>query len=432
MDTTDQDCAYETLDRFMSDPAARTCLLTGAAGTGKTYMLMGFLKRAGLTPGVVKIAAPTNKAVAVLQSKLDEDYHASCQTIHRHLNSMEQYGPNGEMDLQYSFSYTWNTTRLLVVDESSMLCSALFRFIVDRQPPGLKTLFVGDLSQLPPVDEEDSPAFTYSHPYRYNLHIVKRTQNPDIAFLYSVFRGWQTGTEDLERMLKRSPKHRRLFVDATGFKRAVAETSPDTYILAYSNDQTQAYNRLARRALFPGVTQAWTEGDRGYFTDTCIVESHRYHTNDMFTVDSLLIETHDVRFPRDDIYAEPGVRVKTYLLYNDDGAEMHRVHEHDVELFERYVRIVRMHVAAYASLPTTTQRDASECWKAFHSWRKQCHVPIDYAYAVTVHKSQGSGFRRVLIDARNIEDCTVHDKRLFKKCIYTAVTRATDSILIYW
>ena len=51
---------------------------------------------------------------------------------------------------------------------------------------------------------------------------------------------------------------------------------------------------------------------------------------------------------------------------------------------------------------------------------------VVYAYAITVHKSQGSTFERVFIDVENICRSNIQQKML-----YTAITRASKSIFVY-
>lgn len=51
---------------------------------------------------------------------------------------------------------------------------------------------------------------------------------------------------------------------------------------------------------------------------------------------------------------------------------------------------------------------------------------VVYAYALTVHKSQGSTMKRVFVDVDNI-----YSSNIKQKMLYTAVTRASLSISVY-
>lgn len=443
MDTSDQEYARGMLKRFLDDPDAATALLTGAAGTGKTYLVQGFLKTAHLTPKTTRIAAPTNKAVHVLRGKLDEEYHPVCQTIHRLLHAEEDYDDRGELKMSFSMGIAdWAEVAILIIDESSMLSREVFDFLMANRPPSLKILFIGDLAQLPPVGEASSPAFTHQHKYHYDLHIIKRTNNSNIAFMYSLFRGWQGGDEDLQRLLMRSPQFKKYMADRTSFRKALKEgiKSPDTFILAYSNEQVAFYNKIARGVLFPDVVDEWTEGERGLFTEICVYEGVKFYTNDTFVVDSVLIEDtlieppdftqHAKRFPPGRY--PPAAQVRRYTFYNEEGVEFWKIHESSQETFNVYQRGVRSHLVDYIRSERPEPTLTSKLWKTYHNWRKQHNAPIAYAYASTVHRAQGSTFTGVFIDANNIEQCTYYDKSLMKKCFYTAVTRASTELLIYW
>lgn len=53
----------------------------------------------------------------------------------------------------------------------------------------------------------------------------------------------------------------------------------------------------------------------------------------------------------------------------------------------------------------------------------QEQAPLDLAYAITVHKAQGSGFRRVVVPV-------VRSRVLDRTLVYTAITRATDQVVL--
>ena len=50
---------------------------------------------------------------------------------------------------------------------------------------------------------------------------------------------------------------------------------------------------------------------------------------------------------------------------------------------------------------------------------------LEHAYAITVHKSQGSEFRAVIIPA-----CGIPEKLAYRNLLYTAVTRAKENLIL--
>ena len=53
------------------------------------------------------------------------------------------------------------------------------------------------------------------------------------------------------------------------------------------------------------------------------------------------------------------------------------------------------------------------------NYRKEDIIELDLAYAITIHKSQGSEFKAVIIPV-----LTQHFKMLYRNLIYTGLTRA--------
>ncbi|MCK5749088.1 MAG: AAA family ATPase, partial [Oricola sp.] len=127
----------------------RISILTGGAGTGKTSVLKVFLKQLRQIEGITStlLAAPTGKARVRLQAATER----SSNTIHQILNDVGMLGPNYRiLDKPQKGKVIY---RNVVIDESSMpsveLLAALFRAIDVNAIRRL--IFVGDPYQLPPI-----------------------------------------------------------------------------------------------------------------------------------------------------------------------------------------------------------------------------------------------------------------------------------------
>lgn len=66
-------------------------------------------------------------------------------------------------------------------------------------------------------------------------------------------------------------------------------------------------------------------------------------------------------------------------------------------------------------------------WEFFYNNYIDVLADIDYGYCITVHKSQGSTYKRVYV---NIMDIIRNNTSDTKSCVYTAVTRASDKLII--
>ncbi|WP_231365787.1 MULTISPECIES: ATP-dependent RecD-like DNA helicase [unclassified Thioalkalivibrio] len=116
-------------------------IVTGGPGVGKTTVLSGVIEAIRKTGKsvVVKLAAPTGKAA----NRMTESTGVEAFTIHRLL----EYGENGfarnrknPLDVD-----------VLAVDECSMIPAHLFRSLVEAIPDGARLVLLGDPDQLPSV-----------------------------------------------------------------------------------------------------------------------------------------------------------------------------------------------------------------------------------------------------------------------------------------
>lgn len=125
--------------------AALTCrvtVLTGGPGTGKTTCTRSILRLAEAAGGRVTLASPTGRAAKRLAEATDR----SAKTIHRLL----EFKPAGGLLFQRNEDNPLDTD-LVIVDEASMLDLLLTNHLLKAIPPGAHLLLVGDIDQLPSV-----------------------------------------------------------------------------------------------------------------------------------------------------------------------------------------------------------------------------------------------------------------------------------------
>lgn len=113
--------------------------LTGLPGSGKTWLVCELIKA---TTGTVKVAAPTGKAASVLVAKLGADYEV--QTIHRLLG----WSPGNTPDRS---KYNPIDCDTLFLDESSMIDVEMMDHVLQACRPSTRVLLVGDHHQIAPV-----------------------------------------------------------------------------------------------------------------------------------------------------------------------------------------------------------------------------------------------------------------------------------------
>lgn len=187
--------------------AIKACLhhgvlvLTGGPGTGKTTVIKGILsilKAQGLK---IRLAAPTGRAA----KRLSETTGKKALTIHRLLeaNNLAQ-----DDNLQLGFSKDIDDqldADVIILDEVSMVDIVLMHHFLNAVPDGCRIILVGDTDQLPAVGpgsvlkdiirSQKIPAIRLDEIFRQaqtsmiiqNAHIINAGRLPDLRKQYSDF-----------------------------------------------------------------------------------------------------------------------------------------------------------------------------------------------------------------------------------------------------
>lgn len=141
----------------------RLSIISGGPGTGKTTLVATLLRclvRLGVEPNDIRLAAPTGRAAARMTESIrhatgsltTRNTHDSAllnleaQTLHRLLvyrpsRNDFQFGPQNPIE-----------GRVLVIDEVSMVDVAMMARVLEAVPDGMRVILVGDREQLPSVD----------------------------------------------------------------------------------------------------------------------------------------------------------------------------------------------------------------------------------------------------------------------------------------
>ena len=186
----------------------KVAVLTGGPGCGKSFTVRSIVELARAKRAKVVLAAPTGRAA----KRLAELTGADASTVHRLL----ELRPGG--DAAYDKDRPLDAD-LVVVDEASMLDLLLANKLVKAVPPGAHLLFVGDVDQLPSVgagevlrdllaDQSPIPSVRLTQVFRQaqqsgvvtNAHRINSGQHPVTDGMKDFFLFVEDETEEAGRL----------------------------------------------------------------------------------------------------------------------------------------------------------------------------------------------------------------------------------------
>jgi len=356
-------------------------VLSGYAGTGKSTLLGWLRDELGLEYLDVVYTSFTGKATNVLaQGGL------RAMTLHRLLYKTRF---NKKTGTYFStLKPDGLAESLIVVDEASMLSRKLFDDLKNIHGK-FKVLFVGDDAQLPPIDSSfnimDKPDFRLTRVLRQAalnpiIRLATKIRNGEPWKIETVINDGLGYMPVTEEVLKESTS--RLFEN-------------DVFLCSTNRDRV-SINRHIREDIHASKSKKkigiLSKDDRLIVLDNC-------KEQDLFNGQLFKVS----KFKKIDKH-------KTIVYGSEVGVE-------DSD------RTIVIHPHSFLSEKASNRFELSKKHKLDF---KAMGVSCDYAYCLTVHKSQGSEFERVFLQL------TDRDKRiwgdLYYRWLYTAVTRASKNL----
>lgn len=130
---------------------SRISVLVGDAGTGKTTVLSVLCSHPDIKAGGVLLLAPTGKAtVRLLESMGDEGKDFTARNVAQFLTKSGRFD-FGDMRYILSNENYSDVPDTVIIDESSMLTEEMFGALMQALKRARRIIFVGDPNQLPPI-----------------------------------------------------------------------------------------------------------------------------------------------------------------------------------------------------------------------------------------------------------------------------------------
>jgi exodeoxyribonuclease-5 len=382
---------YDAVLGWVREPSTQVLTLGGYAGTGKSTLIATLA--AELADLSVAFSAPTGKAALVLRQKLrlaGVDLSGRyCGTIHRLIYRPKidrRTGRYRGVELADSLDCD-----LLVVDEASMVDDDVYRDLRSFHVP---ILAIGDHGQLPPVEGHlnlmEAPDLRLTEIHR------QAHGNPIIRLSAEIRAGASPMEGDSQdpRLRRVRVKTREDVEKLLGRLIQTPAAAWETAVLCYTNRARVWLNRIVRRIL--GIEGDLASGDVVVCLKNAYFERHLLANGTRGIVEEV----------KDDEPAEFHVHAR--IRHPDDGYLVDG-------------RVLRQQLGGEKTLEAYDRLGFDvERWE-------DVGLLYDHGYALTVHKSQGSQFRRVVLV---LERPGPVSESSWRRWLYTGVTRAVEELVL--
>lgn len=422
--------ALNEMDRFMkSNETSMT--LSGYAGTGKTSLMEMIAQKGKKQHRPVVFCASTNKAAAVLNERVSKAGFKAAT-----LNKV--FGISVEVD---SNSNTYNARNLVnvlkdaditpgttvIIDEASMINEENYDILNNiAKQNSLKIIYVGDSAQLAPVNENKiSKVFRNGEGKVITLTQVERTDDNAILKEATELRngnhlsGISSFNNKGEGVAYISPNHQDEINNVVAHYVKGLKHNPNYFrILAYTNKAVSAYNNQVRELLgytspIPQVGEPMTGyANWGYNWKT---KSYRFINSESYKV-SKVGKAHKIATSLNDGTAVTMEAIPLTLedpVGNVDTFDFIDIKSNPSNL-QAAIQLANEKKMLWAKAKHAVGRDAkAKIYQRINFIDNFLFVndniedsnhnllqakTIDFGYAMTVHKSQGSTFTNVLMD----------------------------------
>ncbi len=413
-------------------------VLNGYAGTGKTSVMGATVKALRMSNVKTFLLAPTGRAAKVAAAMSGD----KASTIHKRIFRGDSTNPS---NTTFFLAKNKDAYSLFIVDEASLvtdgqsfsssLLQQMCRHIYGA--PGCAMILVGDLAQLPPVGQSDSPAMNPErlrqiglNPICFTLDLpVRQSAGSGILYNATIIRKFLFGNQDSSQF----SLYTRNFPDVTVISsQELADSLSDswgsvgqdeTLIVTRSNRRANNFNRAIRNMVMYADAPL-QQGDR------IVIAKNDYYWSKINKLKNFIAngETVEVTWVGKNEkaygrwFAEVELKlpdtptpVAAKIMLRSLIADGPTVPREEMERF--YNRVM----AEYDGELSHKIKGALEdpFYNALHA---------KYAYCVTCHKAQGGQWRHVYVDMGAIDPEAIGSD--FYRWLYTAVTRATERLFI--
>lgn len=449
--TDDQKEALKYIQDFIEGPN-REMVLCGPAGTGKTSLvnvLLAELDKAKFFEYIC--TATTNKAVEVISRNTGREYDRTIYSLEG-LTVKDEDDKGARLVREPGAQSKLKDYDLIIVDEASMVPVQLIQEIeydlLEHSRP--KVLYIGDRCQLPPVSDRMaglSESMVFQLPLWFELTKVMRTalDNPILKLVTGMREDMTTDgdrfayedavTENGDGV--RFYENRNMFMDAMYGMFTSEEYKEDTdycMAVAWTNNAVDAINRAVRKRIYPGMEAEFAEGEevRVAIAFRRPVPGKKDVFYPVYSMEERLkiMEVEETTDPKYELECYK-VTVCNFraLAKNRTTTIAYILKKTSMEQYNILLTDTAAKCKEREKEPNHNGKGhlytKKEAWAPYNDLRR-FYLWVDYIYAMTTHKAQGTTVQNVFVVERDMNmNPDVVERNKLK---YTAFTRAARQL----
>lgn len=434
-------------------------VIEGKAGTGKTTIAKEILKE--FEDEQIYVAAVSHKAKGVIKSSFGDDTRGKKFFSIAGLLGMKGINDNDTQTTKFQVGLKVplldNPPALLVIDEASMITEDVLKKIIDINSSlsrPFQMLFLGDIGQIQPIRDEQSEfyrthkdllnkksdIFNSKHKSKLITRVRQGEANPILPYADYFWENSQkenpelNPTQHIVRNNQITDKGSLLFSNSEGevlnsvikaVKNAVEKgLTNHVKIVTYHVNEKTELNQKIHEALF-GKDSDYSKGDMLILNSPYDLPDVNATMENSSEIQIKSIQDEDTdEFGVHTLYLETNGTAYTRTGNEQKDCVIQVVSRNDIGLYNQKLQ----ELASYAKRQTNRALK-KQAWGDFWEYKGR-YADVDFGYAITAHKSQGSTYDIVVVDEKDIMGTTATSNQEKSELIYTALTRPRKTAIV--
>ena len=434
-------------------------VIEGKAGTGKTTIAKEILKE--FEDEQIYVAAVSHKAKGVIKSSFGDDTRGKKFFSIAGLLGMKGINDNDTQTTKFQVGLKVplldNPPALLVIDEASMITEDVLKKIININSSlsrPFQMLFLGDIGQIQPIRDEQSEfyrthkdllnkksdIFNSKHKSKLITRVRQGEANPILPYADYFWENSQkenpelNPTQHIVRNNQITDKGSLLFSNSEGevlnsvikaVKNAVEKgLTNHVKIVTYHVNEKTELNQKIHEALFCKDSD-YSKGDMLILNSPYDLPDVNATMENSSEIQIKSIQDEDTdEFGVHTLYLETNGTAYTRTGNEQKDCVIQVVSRNDIGLYNQKLQ----ELASYAKRQTNRALK-KQAWSDFWEYKGR-YADVDFGYAITAHKSQGSTYDIVVVDEKDIMGTTATSNQEKSELIYTALTRPRKTAIV--